>query len=133
MLYSCTVFVSVRTLFHQGKRLSGYAVKIQRPLAGVLVLEPGQPGELRARLVDAGGRDRLEWLDAAAVAASGARGMLIQGVQYRKKGRKHSIADPQAWWCEAPPVTSPLVDHGRRIAEVQASLERQARAGWGPD
>lgn len=134
MLYICTVHVSVRFLFENAHRLSAYDVKTQRPAVGWLVLEERAPGEgLVARLVDEGDQDLLPWLESAHVAASGRRGMLVRGVQHRKKGRKHSFADRQAWWVQAPPATAPIVNHSERMRAVQRVIEEQREAGWGND
>lgn len=66
--------------------------------------------------------------DARLVACKGTKGALIEGVEYRKKGRKHSIADRQAWWCEAPPRTKPLVDHAARVLAAEKWYAEQMRA-----
>jgi hypothetical protein len=58
-------------------------------------------------------------LNTRVVACRGKSGALIEGVQYRKKGSKHSIADRQAWWCEAPPRTTPLLDKQARILTAE--------------
>jgi hypothetical protein len=121
------VLVSVRFLFEAGKRLSDYAIKTQRPRQGCLVIEKGLGETLRARLVDEDGRDRLDWLDGAHVAASGPRGMLITGVQYAKKGVKHSAQNRQAWWCQAPPATAPIIDHAERVRAAEAAFDARAK------
>src|SRR4051794_2426110 len=97
------------------KRLSAYAIKTQNPTVGWLHYEVDLAG-VRARLKSNEGFDLLPWLEhARLVVCRGNRGALIEGVQYRKKGSKHSIADRQAWWCEAPPRTTPLLDKQARV------------------
>jgi hypothetical protein len=128
------VFVSVLTLFRCNQRLSDYQVKIQPPIAGWLILEPVpqqyRGGELQARLVNEKGEDLLPLLDEARVTASGRRGMLIEGVTYRRRSAKHSYREQQAWWCQAPPLERPLVDHQARVrAGEKALLERLGPEG----
>jgi hypothetical protein len=109
VLYIYTVHISVTILMEGGKRLSQYAIKTSLPAVGWLHYEVDVNG-VRARVVDEEGRDVLDWLERARlVACRGTQGALIVGVNYRKKGSKHSIADKQAWWCEAPPRTKPLL------------------------
>ena len=134
ILYSCTVFVSVRLLYHENHRLSTFAIKIQVPAVGWLVLDCRESSsQLVARLVDHENADLLPWLETARVTASGRRGMLVRGVQYRKKGRKHSHVDQQAWWCQAPPRAEPIIDRAERLRAAEEICRKQADAGWGND
>ena len=124
--------VSVTYLFESDKRLSGYAVRTQVPAVGWLLIAPAERALRQskvARLVDDAGADLLPWLEHAEVAeVKGQAGMLVTGVQYRKKGRKHSIGDRQAWWCEAPPRIEPIIDHAARIRAAEAEFERRTSA-----
>jgi len=124
------VQISVRLLYEDGKRLTHFRVRTQRPFLGWLFLEvvrdDYQP-MLRARLVDDAGADIL-WLDHAHVnQAKGSRGMLIEGVSYRRKGRKHSIANAQAWWCHAPPKPEPFLDNAARISAAEHRYDEEQR------
>jgi hypothetical protein len=128
------VFVSVRLLYHEDHRLSTYAIKTQVPAVGWLVLECRQHTTgMVARLVDQQDADLLPWLEAARVTASGRRGMLVSGVQYRKRGRKDAPVDQQAWWCQAPPVTEPIIDPAARLRVAEEVRRKQSDAGWGSD
>lgn len=135
LLYSHAVFVSVRALYDRyGVHLSAYQVKIQRGVAGWLVLGESRefPETPSARLVDDNGRDIVEPLQRAVVRQQikGKGGMCIEGVHYVAKGRKHSRAMKQAWWCQAPPVIEPYIDHAARVAaatEVWRRDEEQLR------
>jgi len=128
--------VSVTTLFEDGKRLSAYSIRTQVPAVGWLHLEICdyggiRPGQCRARLLREDGHDMLPWLEhARLVTCRGRSGALIEGVQYRKKGRKHSIADVQRWWCEAPPRTQPLIDHQARVLAATREFERLSAQDW---
>jgi hypothetical protein len=128
------VRVSVLQLYRDGKRLSDYEIKIQQPAVGWLIIEPVpesyRSGALQAKLLGADGKNLLPLLDSARVTASGLRGMLIQGVGYRRKGTKHAIHDRQAWWCQAPPVEHPMIDHAEEIRRAVALIDAQKSAGW---
>lgn len=67
------------------------------------------------------------YVHARLVVCRGNKGALIEGIQYRKKGSKHSIADKQAWWCEAPPRTKLLLDHEARVLAAEKSYEERLR------
>ena len=131
------MFISVTLLYGDGKRLSAYAIRSQVPVAGWLHYSVTRFGmdqrqKVEAKLLCDAGQELLVLDHARLVASRGQQGALIEGVQYRKKGRKHSIADRQAWWCEAPPRTAPLLDKHARILAAQRDLERRIAAGWGP-
>jgi hypothetical protein len=118
------VYISVTHLLGDGKRLSAYAIKIQLPTVGWLHYELGDEGpylnsKVTAKLLNDKGEELLAMDHARLVACRGQQGALIEGVEYRKKGRKHSISDRQAWWCEAPPRTKPLLDHQARVLAVE--------------
>jgi hypothetical protein len=118
------VHISVTLLLGDGKRLSAYAIKIQRPMVGWLHYELGDNGrclnsKVTAKLLNENGEELLALDHARLVACRGQQGALIEGVEYRKNGRKHSISDRQAWWCEAPPRTTPLLDHQARVLAVE--------------
>jgi hypothetical protein len=130
------MFISVTLLCGSGKRLSAYAIKAQRPAIGWLHYEECdyagvQQSRVRARLVDAEGRELLALDHARLVVSRGQAGALIEGVEYRRKGTKHSISDLQRWWCEAPPREKPLLDDQARILAAKATWQRQVDAGWG--
>jgi hypothetical protein len=110
-----------------GKRLSAYAVKTQNPAVGWLHYEV-DGSVVKAFLRREDGCELLALDRAQLVACRGTRGALIEGVEYRKKGRKHSISDRQAWWCEAPPREKPLVDHAARVREAEREFDRQMSA-----
>jgi hypothetical protein len=134
------VYLSVTVLYENGKRLSAYAIKTQRPAVGWLHYEVTKYGvyqyeKVEAKLLSDKGTVLYVLDHAKLVASRGAQGALIEGVEYRKKGSKHSIKDAQAWWCEAPPRKQPLLDHQARILaaekqyeELNAALAREA--GW---
>jgi hypothetical protein len=104
------------------------------PAIGWLVLECRQDTTgMVARLVDQQDADLLPWLEAARVTASGRRGMLVRGVEYRKKGRKHAHVDQQSWWCQAPPLADPIIDLAARLRVAEEVRRKQADAGWGGD
>jgi hypothetical protein len=67
------------------------------------------------------------------VACRGPSGALIEGTEYRKKGRKDAHVDEQAWWCEAPPRTQPLLDHHARILAMEREWQRRIDAEWGTE
>jgi hypothetical protein len=120
-----------------GKRLSPYAIRSQTPVVGWLHYEADDDGahdmkKVRARLVSESGVDLLLPRERAClVACHGRRGALIEGVQYRRKGTKHSITDRQAWWCEAPPRARPLLDQEARILAAEREYAARKIAGWG--
>jgi hypothetical protein len=116
----------------QGKRLSNYAVKSQRPEVGWLHYEVSD-GIVRAYLRTEDGKELLSLDRARLAACRGTKGALIEGIEYRKKGRKHSIAERQAWWCEAPPRTKPLLDKHAVILAASELWQQQIDAGWGRD
>lgn len=125
ILYINTVNVSIVRLYADGKRLSDYQIRIARPVRGWLVLKPVDVAYREGfdvRLVSDAGSDVLPAMERARVVeAKFKRGMLIVGIQYRSKGKKHSISDRQAWWCEAPPREQPLLDNDERIrAAIEA-------------
>lgn len=125
--------VSVTVLYENGKRLSTYAVKAQRPMVGWLHYEVTRHGvyqyeKVEAKLLSEKGTVLLVLDRARLVASRGRRGALIEGVEYRAKGHKHSVRDPQAWWCEAPPRKVPLVDHAARVQEAERVFDAQMRA-----
>ncbi|AMO23670.1 hypothetical protein GCM10027034_37530 [Ramlibacter solisilvae] len=126
------MYISVTLLMGNGKRLSPYAIRTQTPAVGWLYYEV-DGSVVRAFLRRKDGFELLALHHARLVGCCGQRGALIEGVEYRRKGVKHSICDRQAWWCEAPPRTKPLLDHQARI--LAAELEYLARklAGWGYD
>jgi hypothetical protein len=131
------VHISVTLLCGNGKRLSPYAIKTQAPAVGWLHYELGDEGpysnsNVKARLLDEKGAELLSLDHARLVTCRGQQGALIEGIEYRKKGRKHSIADRQAWWCEAPPRTRPLLDHQARILAVEKHYAK-LNAAWGND
>lgn len=109
---ACTfkVYISVTLLMGSGKRLSPYTIKTQIPVVGWLHYEVDGL-VVRAFLRREDGLELLSLDHARLVGCRGRRGALIEGVEYRKKGVKHSVCDRQAWWCEAPPRTQPLLDH----------------------
>jgi hypothetical protein len=128
------VFISVTLLFGEGKRLSAYVIKKQRPKIGWLHYELGDKGHylncsVMAKLLNENGQELLVLDHARLVACRGQQGALIEGVEYRKKGRKHSISDRQAWWCEAPPRATPLLVHHARIAAVEKHCAK-LNAAW---
>jgi hypothetical protein len=132
------MLISVTVLYENGKRLSAYAVKTQRPTVGWLHYEVTTYGvyqyeKVEAKLLSEKGAVLLTLDRAKLVASRGVRGALIEGVEYRKKGSKHSIKDAQAWWCEAPPRTAPLLDHQARILAAEKEWDRLSAAGWGHD
>jgi hypothetical protein len=114
------VFVSVRTLYENGKRRSAYWIKAQVPVVGWLVITTNARENCTvARLVDDGGRELLAELRyARVVECRGSAGMLIEGREYRRKGRKDAHVDVQQWWCQAPPVETPMIDHEVRVREA---------------
>ncbi len=119
-----------------GKRLSAYAVRTQIPVVGWLHYEvlrdhaPRRGTKVTARLVGESGVDVIEPLHAAElIACRGQRGALIRGTVYRAKGRKDAHVYQQAWWCEAPPRTEPLLDHQARILAMEREWER-LNAAW---
>jgi hypothetical protein len=114
------VFVSVTFLYESGQRLSDYRVRIQRPLVGWLVFQTTDHGGMQrkrcvAKLVDEHRQPLAELQYARLLECRGPRGALIEGVVFRYRGRKAAIQDKQAWWCEAPPRLTPLVDHEARL------------------
>ncbi|MCA0214728.1 MAG: hypothetical protein LCH79_16315 [Proteobacteria bacterium] len=137
--------VSIVRLYEDGKRLSDYQIRIAKPVCGWLVLkrvDVTYREGFDVRLLSDAGVDVLPAMERAQVVeAKFKRGMLIVGIQYRSKGKKHSISDRQAWWCEAPPRALPLLDNDERIrAAVKAydeswegSQMRQPGAHWHPD
>jgi hypothetical protein len=127
------VYISVTILCENGKRLSTYAVKTQRPTVGWLHYELTKYGvyqyeKVEAKLLSDKGTVLLTLDHAKLVASRGQQGALIEGVEYRKKGRKHSIKDAQAWWREAPPREAPLLDHAARVREAGKAFDEQMRA-----
>ncbi len=124
--------ISVTLLFLDGKRLSAYAVRTQRPSVGWLHYEV-EEGLVRAYLREADGSEVMRLDRARLVACRGTKGALIEGVEFRKKGRKHSITDRQGWWCEAPPRTKPLLEKQAVILAVSEFRQQQIDAGWGND
>jgi hypothetical protein len=124
------VFISVTTLFEDGKRRSAYAIKTQVPKVGWLHYEVND-AKVRAYLRREDGTELLCLEHARLVACRGTQGALIEGIEYRKKGVKHSISDRQAWWCEAPPRSRPLFDHQAYILSREREWQRQIDAGWG--
>jgi hypothetical protein len=134
LLYACTVYISVTVLYESGKRLSVYAVKTQRPRVGWLHYEVARYGvygyeKVEAKLLSDKGQALLVLDRARLVASKGQQGALIEGVEYRAKGRKHSIKDAQAWWCEAPPREAPLLDHAARVRDSEKAFDEQM-AAW---
>jgi hypothetical protein len=128
------VFISVTVLYEDGKRLSAHAIKTQRPAVGWLHYEVTKYGvyqyeKVEAQLRTEAGHVLLTLDHAKLVASRGQQGALIEGVEYRKKGRKHSIKDKQAWWCEAPPRMKPLFDHQGRILAAEKEYDRM-QAAW---
>lgn len=111
-----------------GKRLSQYAVKTQVPRVGWLHYSVVD-GIVTATLKRESGFVLAVLERARLVACRGTKGALIEGVEYRKKGRKHSIRDVQAWWCEAPPRTKPLLDHAARVREAERLYDEEM-ASW---
>lgn len=123
------MFVSVHVLFENGKRRSAYWIKAQQPVVGWLVISRNAR-ETRsiARLVDDAGRELLAELQYAHVLeCRGKVGMLVVGREYRRKGRKDAHADEQHWWCQAPPVATPMIDHEARVRDATERFLAQAR------
>jgi hypothetical protein len=121
-----------------GKRRSAYAIKAQRPLVGWLHYEvedaPGVPKKLvEAKLLSETGSELAILDHARLVACRGQKGALLEGVEWQRRGTKHSTALKQAWWCEAPPRTKPLLDHQVRILAAESRYLREKLAGWGND
>jgi hypothetical protein len=90
------VYISVTVLYEDGKRLSPYAIRTQRPAVGWLHYEVTKYGvyqyeKVEAKLLSESGAVLLTLDRARLVTCRGARGALIEGVEYRKKGTKHSI------------------------------------------
>jgi hypothetical protein len=123
------VFVSVRTLYENGRRRSAYWIKAQLPVLGWLVISPNaRETQSTARLVDDAGRELLDELRyARVIECKGQAGMLIEGRQYRRKGRKDAYVDVQQWWCQAPPVAQPLIDHEARVRAANARYVAQGQ------
>lgn len=119
-----------------GKRLTPYEIKTQVPTVGWLHYEMCdygglRAGDVRAKLLRDDGFDLLPWLEhARLITCRGKSGALIEGVQYRRKGSKHSISDVQRWWCEAPPRTQPLLDHEARVLAATKEFDRRIASGW---
>lgn len=126
--------VSVTFLREKGKRLSAWKVRTQTPAVGWLQYQFEDRGHGQrlhvVRLVREDGREIMGMEHAQLVAARGPQGALIAGVEYRAKGRKHSISDRQEWWIEAPPRLHPLVDNKAAIAEIERRLAAQEAAMW---
>jgi hypothetical protein len=124
------VHISVTRLMESGKRLSAYAIRTQLPVIGWLHYEVSEHGpnnhkRVTARLLSDGGDDLIQPLQfAELVACRGRQGALIQGVIYRAKGRKDAQVFKQAWWCEAPPRSGPLLDHQARILAMEKAWSR---------
>ena len=130
------MYISVTFLMEAGKRRSVYGIKAQRPLVGWLHYElhdyAGVPrSRVQARLLSESG-SQLAVLDhARLVACLGQKGALMEGVEWRRKGTKHSESLQQAWWRQAPPRTKPLLDHQARILAAESQYVARKLAGWG--
>lgn len=127
MLYIHTVmFISVRQLYREGKRLQNWQVLESPGLVGWLVLGYDDVRCYRAAsLVDAEGRALLPRLINAKIeAVKGRDGMLVEGVHLMARGVKHSRPLRQAWWCHAPPRVGPLRDMEafRRRKEAEGDI-----------
>lgn len=116
------MWISVRQLYREDKRLPGWQVLESRGVVGYLLLGYD---ELRcwrsARLVDAQGKDLLQRLTHAKIEqCKGPDGMLVEGVHLAAKGTKHSRPLRQAWWCHAPPRALPLRDMSAHRQRMEA-------------
>ena len=126
------MYISVTVLRKEGKRLSVHSIKTQWPTVGWLHYEV-DGDSVRASVRRADGGELLSLDHARLIACRGTKGALIEGVEYRKKGRKHSISDRQSWWCEAPPRRKPMLDGRAHFLAWQRLTQGQLLAGWGAD
>ena len=55
--------------------------------------------------------------------------MLIEGMTFRQRSAKHSYHEAQAWWCHAPPIDRPMIDHAARVKAGEKAFRDREHPG----